>query len=137
VNDWHLDWERVMPADLGPGATRAVRDDRGFPHLRVDGMLLPGASREALGEGGLDGKRRERRRDPRYWDPRPGEDDPAARLVDMDEMGIDVAVLFGGHCFLVASIVESPEIATATLRAYNATWRPIARRRPIACRAWL
>ena len=37
----------------------------------------------------------------------------------MDEMGIDTAVLFGGHCFLVASIVESPAIAAATLCAYN------------------
>ena len=34
-------------------------------------------------------------------------------------MGIDTCVLFGGHCFLVASKVESPEVANATLRAYN------------------
>lgn len=37
----------------------------------------------------------------------------------MDAMGIDTCVVFGGHCFLVASKVESSEVANATLRAYN------------------
>src|SRR5581483_9416015 len=40
-------------------------------------------------------------------------------LPDMDDMGIDVCVLFGGHCFLVASKVSSPDVASATPRAYN------------------
>ena len=48
LNDWHLDWERLLPPDLGPGATRSVRDRQGFPHLQVDGMLLPGSERDDL-----------------------------------------------------------------------------------------
>ncbi|TMK65488.1 MAG: amidohydrolase [Actinobacteria bacterium] len=120
LNDWHLDWERLLPPDLGPGATRSVRDRQGFPHLQVDGMLLPGSERDDLDYHDLEAVMKQMTRDGRYWLPlRPGEEDPVQRLPDMDEMGIDVAVLFGGHCLLVASVVESPDIAAATLRVYN------------------
>jgi len=120
LNDWHLDWDALLPASLGPGATRAVRDEHGFPRLAVEGRLLPETTRVAGDYHDTVTDREQLTRDPRYWPPmRPGEDDPVARLPDMDEMGIDTAVLFGGHCFLVASIVESPEIAAATLRVYN------------------
>jgi predicted TIM-barrel fold metal-dependent hydrolase len=120
LNDWHLDWESLVPASVGAGATRAVRDEHGFPRLAVEGRLLPETTRVANDYHDTATDRDELTRDPRYWPPmRPGEDDPHARLPDMDEMGIDTAVLFGGHCFLVASIVDSPEIAAATLTAYN------------------
>ena len=109
-----------MPPDLGPGATRSVRDRQVFPHLQVDGMLLPGSERDDLDYHDLEAVMKQMTRDGRYWLPlRPGEEDPVQRLPDMDEMGIDVAVLFGGHCLLVASVVESPDIAAATLRVYN------------------
>jgi predicted TIM-barrel fold metal-dependent hydrolase len=120
LNDWHLDWESLLPDDLGPGATRSVRDEHGFPHLQVEGRLLPGGDRDELDYHDIQTVMKQMTRDGRYWLPmRPGEEDPVQRLPDMDEMGIDVAVLFGGHCLLVASCVESPEIAAATLAAYN------------------
>src|SRR3954470_22635811 len=120
LNDWHLDWEALLPASLGPGATRSVRDEHGFPRLAVEARLLPETTRVADDYHDTVTDRDQLTRNARYWPPmRPGEDDPVARLPDMDEMGIDTAVLFGGHCFLVAAIVESPEIAAATLRAYN------------------
>jgi len=118
VNDWHVDWPALLPPELRGFAPRSLRDAQGFPRLEAEGRLLPeeipdldysdvGAAMAAL------------TRDGKYWLPRRGEEDPLARLPDMDEMGIDVAVLFGGHSFLVAAIVESPQIALATLRAYN------------------
>lgn len=120
LNDWHLDWPTVLPADLGPGATRAVRDGQGFPHLEVEGQLLPGGERPEMDYHDIEAVMAQMTRNGKYWLPnRPGETDPTLRLPDMDEMGIDTAVLFGGHCFLVASVVESPAIAAATLHAYN------------------
>lgn len=118
VNDWHIDWPAFLPPELRPFAPRSVRDELGFPHLEAEGRLLPG-ERPELDYSDLAAVMARFTRDGRYWLPRPGEADPKLRLPDMDEMGIDVAVLFGGHSFLVAAMVDSPEIARATLRAYN------------------
>lgn len=53
------------------------------------------------------------------WE-REGQWDPAKRLPDMDEEGIDVAVLFGTFVGLgAASSVENPELACAISEAYN------------------
>lgn len=117
LNDWHLDWEALLPPELHGVAPKSVRDKNGFPHLEVEGRLLPGGEWPEID---LAEMWEQSTRDKKYWVPnRPGETHPELRLPDMDEMGIDVAVLFGGHCFLVASKVANPEVATATLRAYN------------------
>lgn len=115
LHDWHVDWAARFPAELADRAPRFVRDEHGFPHLELDGRLLPGGKRQRTVEGDHASLRPDR-----YWAPnRPGETDPTRRLPDMDEMGIDEAVLFGGHCLLVASVTESPALAVATLRAYD------------------
>ena len=57
----------------------------------------------------------------------PGAFDAAARLVDMDSEGIDVAVLYptiGGARFRG---ITDPEAAVPIARAYNDWWRPTAR----------
>ena len=114
VHDYQVDWAAMVPPELRELVPRTVYEPTGFPHVEVEGRLLPG------GEHDLAERNSDWTRDPRYWvPPRQGEFDPAARLPDMDEMGIDTCVLFGGHCFLVASKVRSPEVAHATLRAYN------------------
>jgi predicted TIM-barrel fold metal-dependent hydrolase len=114
IHDFQLDWPSLLPPELREVAPRTYYEPSGFPHIEVEGRLLPG------GEHDLKELAQESTRDPRYWEPpRHGEFDATARLPDMDEMGIDVCVLFGGHCFLVASKVESSEVANATLRAYN------------------
>ncbi len=51
---------------------------------------------------------------------RPGGYDPAARLVDMDDEGIDVAVLYPTA---MLSWVEEPDLFGAACRAYNAWLR--------------
>ncbi len=114
IHDFQLDWPSLLPPELHDVAPRTYYEPSGFPHIDVEGRLLPG------GEHDLKELARQSTRDPRYWEPpRHGEFDAAARLPDMDEMGIDTCVLFGGHCFLVASKVESPAVVNATLRAYN------------------
>ncbi|MCU1463649.1 MAG: BarH protein [Acidimicrobiales bacterium] len=119
VNDWHLDWENLVPPNRRGDVPKSVRDKNGFPHLEVEGKLLPGGDHGDFDFTNVEEVISRMTRDGKYWLPRPGEEDPTLRLPDMDEMGIDVAVLFGGHCFLVASMVDSPAIATATLQAYN------------------
>jgi uncharacterized protein len=114
VHDYQVDWTDLVPAELRALVPRTYYEPSGFPHIEVEGRLLPG------GEHNVAERNHDWARDPRYWvPPRQGEFEGRARLPDMDEMGIDVAVIFGGHCFLVASKVESPDIANATLRAYN------------------
>ena len=114
IHDFHLDWPSLLPPELHDTAPRTFYEPSGFPHIEVEGRLLPG------GEHDLAELTEESTRDPKFWPaPRQGEFEPGPRLPDMDEMGIDTCVLFGGHCFLVGSKVTSPEIAYATLRAYN------------------
>jgi predicted TIM-barrel fold metal-dependent hydrolase len=104
----------MVPPELRDLVPRTYYEPSGFAHIDVEGRLLPG------GEHNVAERNRDWGRDPRYWvPPRQGEFDAPARLPDMDAMGIDTCVLFGGHCFLVASKVDSPDIAHATLRAYN------------------
>lgn len=50
---------------------------------------------------------------------REGQWDPAKRLLDMDEEGIDIAVLFGSYVGLCIGSIEHPEFATALSEAYN------------------
>lgn len=119
VNDWHLDWPSLVPADRRADLPKSVRDKNGFPVLEVDGRTLPEGERDALDYTDIEAVMAQFTRDGKYWLPRPGEEDPKLRLPDMDEMGIDTAVLYGGHVFLVAAITESPAVATATLQAYN------------------
>jgi len=114
IHDYQLDWPALLPAELRDVAPRTVYEPSGFAHIEVEGRLLPG------GEHNLEARNAEWSRDPSRWSPpRRGEFEAAARLPDMDEMGIDICVVFGGHCFLVSSKVESSEVANATLRAYN------------------
>src|SRR5579871_2097337 len=114
VHDYQVDWRDLVPAAMRELVPRTYYEPSGFAHIEVEGRLLPG------GDHDVAARNKEWARDPRCWvPPREGEFDAAARLPDMDVMGIDTSVLFGGHCFLVASKVTSPEVSHATLRAYN------------------
>ncbi len=112
LNDWHLDWAARVPPEYRAVAPRSILDDNRWRQIEVDGLRLPIRHTTRTGKTVT--------RPAKYWLPnRPGEQDPVKRLPDMDEMGIDVAVLFGGHGFLVSSFVESPDAAYATMYAYN------------------
>ncbi len=49
----------------------------------------------------------------------PGASDPAARLADMDRMGIDKAIIFPTLFSEYFPAVENPDVAAALARAYN------------------
>ena len=56
-----------------------------------------------------------------HWNPEdlnPGGFDPHQRIKDMDEMGIDAAVLYPSWC-LLANGVRDPELAAAMCRGFN------------------
>ncbi|MGH7859363.1 MAG: amidohydrolase family protein [Candidatus Binatia bacterium] len=60
----------------------------------------------------------------------PGASDPRARLRDMDELGIDVAILFPTLFAEYFPMIESPDVATALARAYNDWIRDFSRKAP-------
>ena len=122
IHDWVIDWDTFVPSERRHEAPRSFRDDRGFPRIEVEGRVFPETGEDD--ESDVDYRDLEEAmsrftRDGKYWLPRPGESKAERRLPDMDEMGIDTAVLFGGHCLMVAAMVESPAVATTTLRGYN------------------
>jgi predicted TIM-barrel fold metal-dependent hydrolase len=119
VNDWHLDWPSLVAPELHEYLPKSVNDANGFPQIEVEGRRLPEGVNLDLDYTDIEEVMRRFTRDGKYWLPRQGETHAELRLPDMDEMGIDTAVLFGGHCFLVMALVESPAIATTTLQAYN------------------
>jgi uncharacterized protein len=122
IHDWVIDWDSYVSPDHRHEAPTSFRDDHGFPRIEVEGRVFPepGAEDEGLDYRDLEEVMARFTRDGKYWLPRPGESKAERRLPDMDEMGIDTAVLFGGHCLMVAAMVESPAVATTTLAAYNA-----------------
>jgi len=122
IHDWVIDWDAYVPPEHRHEAPVSFRDEHGFPRIKVEGRILPDAGGDDAPD--LDWEdiaetMKRFTRDGKYWLPRPGEAKAARRLPDMDEMGIDTAVLFGGHCLLVSGFVESPAIATTTFNAYN------------------
>jgi len=119
VNDWHIDWASYLPDELKPHVPRSVNDENGFPVIEVDGLRLPEGETLDLDYSDIESVMAQFTRDGRYWLPRPGEKEASLRLPDMEEMGIDVSILFGGHSFLVAGITDSPDVQRATLQAYN------------------
>jgi uncharacterized protein len=122
VHDWVIDWDTYVPPDRRHQAPRSFRDDHGFPRIEVEGRIFPepGGDDDGVDYRDLEEVMARLTRDGRYWLPRPGESKAPRRLPDMDEMGIDTAVLFGGHCLMVAAMVENPDIVTTTLAAFNA-----------------
>ena len=102
-------WARHLPASLHDRRPRLVRDARGTTRYELDGNQIP----PGVGVGA--------------WVPegieeasvhRDGAVDPALRLADMDEEGIDVAVLYGTASLGFWGLADA-ELAAAYCRAYN------------------
>src|SRR6188508_637569 len=79
-------WEEFLPPELMDRRPRIVRDDRGTTRYEIEGNAIPPGSGVGawVPEGIVEGSVH-----------RDGAFDPKLRLVDMDEEGIDVAVLYG------------------------------------------
>jgi hypothetical protein len=102
-------WEEYLDARYLDRRPRLIVDERGTTRYQLDGLTIPkGTGRGAWAPEGI--------REASLH--REGGVDPKARLVDMDEEGIDTAVLFGTFG-LALWLPEDPEFCTALCRAYN------------------
>lgn len=113
VNENRVDWvERLGPEfkDVAPRFLNGL-------HLLVEGQVLP-RSVDLLGP--TNDPRPHFTKNEKYWANRPGQRDPIARIEDMDEEGIDVAVLFGTYISLTAmGGIVNPRLAAALASSYN------------------
>ena len=102
-------WEEHLESRFLDRRPRLVRDERGTTRYQLEGLEIPnGTGRGAWAPEGIMEASLHRE----------GGVDPKARLVDMDEEGIDTAVLFGTFG-LALWIAEEPAFCAALCRAYN------------------
>src|SRR5437660_3924751 len=119
-------WEKYLDPECRALGKHALWREEGNlgAYLKVNGKIFrdsmnsniprhaiwrPGMTWEAV--GGLDPTKRHA--------PTPGASDPAARIRDMDAMGIDMALLYPTWFAEGFHLIEDPDIAYALARAYN------------------
>jgi predicted TIM-barrel fold metal-dependent hydrolase len=113
VNENRVDWTERLGAKFADMAPRFITG----LHVMVEGQVLP-RSRDLLGP--TNNPRPGVHKAEKYWSNRAGQREPAARLTDMDEEGIDIAALFGTYISLTAmGGIQHPGLAVALARAYN------------------
>lgn len=102
-------WEEFLDPSLMDRRPRIVRDDRGTTRYEIEGNAIPpGAGVGAwVPEGIVEGSVH-----------RDGAFDPKLRLVDMDDEGIDVAVLYG-TVSLGFFAIHDRDLAVGCCRAVN------------------
>lgn len=106
-----IPWADLMESRFRDRAPKAVKDNRGFNFVMMEGKLTPKPVGKACSFVGA----------PRSHHPQAttGMTDPVVRLKDMDLEGIDTAVLFGTSPFLSLPFVEDKEYASDVARVYN------------------
>jgi len=106
------DLAKWMPKEIAHLAPNRVTDSSGYSHLMIEGRL---AGRRRWGGGADRGEvfasHIERSR--------PGMTDPLKRLPDMDEEGIDVAIIFGTSIALMVNGMADKPLAAAVCHAVN------------------
>jgi predicted TIM-barrel fold metal-dependent hydrolase len=106
------DLAKYMPGEMAHLAPNRVTDSSGYSHLMVEGRL---AARRRWGggpdRGAVFAEHIERSR--------PGMTDARKRLPDMDEEGIDVAVIFGTSIALMVNGMADKPLAAAICHAVN------------------
>ena len=102
-------WEEHLDPRFMDRRPRLVHDERGTTRYQLDGHLVPpGTGRGAWVPEGIREASLKRE----------GGIDPAARLVDMDEEGIDVAVLYATAALGLYALSDL-DLSIACCRAYN------------------
>ena len=105
---WLAAW---LPAEYASRAPVTVKDDTGRSRLMVEGRYA--TKRGGLGSG-VNGPF-----SPQVQQSRGGMTDPLVRLKDMDEEGIDVAVIFGTPIALTVNGLQDKGLAGAMCHAVN------------------
>lgn len=105
-----INWEAKVPEPFKKWAPRRLDFDTGGPRTLVEGKINPkpyGKGRSLPGEQA------------NSYKGTGGVTDPQARLRDMDEEGIDVAIIYGGSTGPGLAGLDSPELAAVLCRVYN------------------
>src|SRR5207237_6275874 len=100
-----------MPPEYADRVPRRMSDNQGNSRILFEGRVW--AKSEGLGPG-VSGPFA-----PHIVGSRPGMRDPALRLVDMDEEGIDAAIIFGTSIALTINGIQNGGLAAATCHAVN------------------
>ncbi|HLI26500.1 MAG TPA: hypothetical protein VKZ60_05485, partial [Chloroflexota bacterium] len=100
-----------MPPEYAARAPISVRDNLGHPRIILEGRLH--GKSEGLGPS-VSGPFA-----PHIQGGRPGMRDPHQRLADMDEEGIDVAIIFGTQVALAVNGLMDKGLAGAICHAVN------------------
>jgi len=124
--DSHVYEPEAIWGEYLPDGERA-RARRSFSHTNgtivVNGTSTPetrsGINRQAIWRPGLTPELIGRLDPTSVHESNPGAWDPVSRLADMDELGVDQAVVLPTLFAEFLPLVEDPEMATALARAYN------------------
>ncbi|MCH8192182.1 MAG: amidohydrolase family protein [Chloroflexi bacterium] len=109
VLEFTIDWEGGLEEHLLPVAPRIVGVETGGSRFLVEGKIWPQPWGKGRGAGSDIGRA----------SVRPGGTDPAERIKDMDQEGIDVAFNYGAVVGVGVSGLENAELAAALARIYN------------------
>ncbi|HEV3111015.1 MAG TPA: amidohydrolase family protein [Candidatus Binataceae bacterium] len=118
-------WERYLEPKFKDRAMRIGKDERGLEYLEIDrkhSKLITGGTLGILGGAYQDCADLSVPGKYTYWEiaqRTPGGIDPHARIREMDEQGIDVAVLYGTISLAWEEECTDPELSAAYCRAYN------------------
>src|SRR5262245_64026692 len=111
VYEGNVDLTSRMPEKWRSQAPVRLKDNEGNSRILLEGRLW--SASQGMGPG-VSGPMTEKARG--Y---RPGMVDPAARLKDMDQEGIDVAILFGTQIALTVNGLMNKELAAVLCHAVN------------------
>ncbi len=118
-------WERYLERRWRERAIRIREDEHAREYLEVDRKISPifrGGTLGALGGAYQDVRELLTPGKVKYWEGAkrtPGAIDPDARVREMEEQGIDVAILYPTIGILWEGECADPELSAAYCRAYN------------------
>ena len=118
-------YERYIEPKYRPRAMRLKFDDQGLEYVEIDGkqsVMMRGGVLGNLGGAYMNAEELFTPGKHTYWEVAqryPGAIDPDARVRDMDEQGIDIAVLYPTLGIVWEEDNKDPELSAAYCRAYN------------------
>ena len=118
-------WQRYLEPAYRDRAIRLAVDERGLEYLEIDrhkSRLLQGGTLGILGGAYQDPRELMTPGKVSYWEAAkrtPGGIDPDARVREMDEQGIDMAILYPTIGICWEGECDDPQLSAAYCRAYN------------------
>ncbi|HZS02890.1 MAG TPA: amidohydrolase family protein [Chloroflexota bacterium] len=113
VTEDRVDWAARLPEQFRDRAPTTVPDEHGRRQWLIDGYYFPNSLYEGKGRWATMPLEARSRANPA------GMRDPRARLPDMDEEGIDLAVLYGTGFAFFATATDDWRFSQALCRAWN------------------